>query len=298
MVQELVRSLTNKEPHKGVNPDEVVAVGAAIQAGVLGGEVKDVLLLDVTPLSLGLETMGGVMTVLIERNTTIPVKKSEVFSTAEDNQTAVDIHILQGERPMVVDNMSLGRFRLEGIPPTMRGSPQIEVTFDIDANGILNVTAQDKATGREQKVTVTASTNLDKGEIERKVREARDHEAEDRRQRELIQARNTADSLVYQTEKALRELQDKVPSSDRQNIEAKVNQLREAMKGNDTNQINSLTNEVQNAFYALSQQLYAAQGSGKPNTGNSTGPSSGGNGRKPNKPDDEGEILEGEFREM
>jgi molecular chaperone DnaK len=281
-----------------VNPDEVVAVGAAIQAGVLSGEVKDVLLLDVTPLSLGLETMGGVMTVLIERNTTIPIKKSEVFSTAEDDQTAVDVHILQGERPMAADNMSLGRFRLEGIPPAMRGTPQIEVTFDIDANGILNVTAHDKATGKEQKVTVTASTNLSKDEIERKVREARDHEADDKRQRELIQARNTADSLVYQTEKTLRDLQDKVSTSDRQNIEAKLNQLREAIKGNDTNQINNLTNEVQNAFYALSQQLYAAQGSGQPGNGNSAGSSSSGNARKPRNSDDEGEVLEGEFREM
>jgi molecular chaperone DnaK len=298
MVQDLVRSLANKEPHKGVNPDEVVAVGAAIQAGVLSGEVKDVLLLDVTPLSLGLETMGGVMTVLIERNTTIPIKKSEVFSTAEDDQTAVDVHILQGERPMAADNMSLGRFRLEGIPPAMRGTPQIEVTFDIDANGILNVTAHDKATGKEQKVTVTASTNLSKDEIERKVREARDHEADDKRQRELIQARNTADSLVYQTEKTLRDLQDKVSTSDRQNIEAKLNQLREAIKGNDTNQINNLTNEVQNAFYALSQQLYAAQGSGQPGNGNSAGSSSSGNARKPRNSDDEGEVLEGEFREM
>jgi molecular chaperone DnaK len=298
MVQDLVRSLANKEPHKGVNPDEVVAVGAAIQAGVLGGELKDVLLLDVTPLSLGLETMGGVMTVLIERNTTIPVKKTEVFSTAEDDQTAVDVHILQGERPMAADNMSLGRFRLDGIPSAMRGTPQIEVTFDIDANGILNVTAHDKATGKEQKVTVTASTNLSKDEIERKVREARDHEADDKRQRELIQARNTADSLVYQTEKTLRDLQGKVPASDRQNIEIKLNQLREAMKGNDSNQINNLTSEVQNAFYALSQQLYAAQTSGQPGNGNSTGPSSGGNGRKPRNPDDEGEVLEGEFREM
>jgi molecular chaperone DnaK len=298
MVQELVRSLSNKEPHKGVNPDEVVAVGAAIQAGVLSGEVKDVLLLDVTPLSLGLETMGGVMTVLIERNTTIPVKKSEVFSTAEDDQTAVDVHILQGERPMAGDNMSLGRFRLEGIPPAMRGTPQIEVTFDIDANGILNVTAHDKATGKEQKVTVTASTNLSKDEIERKVREARDHEADDKRQRELIQARNTADSLVYQTEKTLRELQDKVPTSDRHNIESKLNQLREAMKGNDSNQINNLTSEVQNAFFALSQQLNIAQGSGQPGNANTSRPSSGGNGRKTGNPDDEGEVLEGEFREM
>ena len=298
MVQDLVRSLTNKEPHKGVNPDEVVAVGAAIQAGVLSGEVKDVLLLDVTPLSLGLETLGGVMTVQIERNTTIPVKKSEVFSTAEDGQTAVDVHILQGERPMAADNMSLGRFRLEGIPSAQRGTPQIEVTFDIDANGILNVTAHDKATGKEQKVTVTASTNLSKDEIERKVREGRDHEAEDKRQRELIQARNSADSLVYQTEKTLRDLQDKVPAGDRQNIESKLSQLREAMKGNDVARISTLTNEVQNAFYALSQQLYAAQGSGQPDNGNSSGPSMGGNGKKPRNPDDEGEVLEGEFREM
>jgi molecular chaperone DnaK len=298
MVQDLVRSLTNKEPHKGVNPDEVVAVGAAIQGGVLGGEVKDVLLLDVTPLSLGVETLGGVMTVLIERNTTIPVKKSEVFSTAEDNQTAVDIHIVQGERPMAADNMSLGRFRLDGIPPTIRGSAQIEVIFDIDANGILNVTAHDKATGREQKVTITASTNLSKDEINRKVREAREHEADDKHQRELIQARNTADSLVYQTEKTLRELQDKVPASDRQNIESKLSQLREAMKGNDINRINNLTSDLQNAFYALSQQLYATQSSAQPGNGNSDSPSSNGNGHKPRNPDEEGEILEGEYREM
>jgi molecular chaperone DnaK len=298
MVQELVRSLTYKEPHKGVNPDEVVAIGAAIQGGVLGGDVKDVLLLDVTPLSLGVETLGGVMTVLIERNTTIPVRKSELFSTAEDNQTAVDIHIVQGERPMAADNMSLGRFRLEGIPPTLRGTAQIEVTFDIDANGILNVTAHDKATGREQKVTITASTNLSKEEVDRKVREGREHEAEDKRQRELIQARNTADSLVYQTERALRELQDKVPITDRQNIEVKLNQLREAVKGSDINNINNLTNDVQNAFYALSQQLYAAQTHDQPGNGKSTGSSSSGNGHKPRTPDGEGEILEGEFREM
>lgn len=298
MVQDLVRSLTNKEPHKGVNPDEVVAIGAAIQGGVLGGEVKDVLLLDVTPLSLGIETLGGVTTVLIERNTTIPVKKSEVFSTAEDSQTAVDVHILQGERPMAADNMSLGRFRLEGIPPAMRGTPQIEVTLDIDANGILNVTAHDKATGKEQKVTITASTNLGKDEIERKVREAREHEAEDKHQRELIQARNTADSLVYQTEKTLHELQEKVPAPDRQNIEANLSQLREAIKGTDTNRITNLTNEIQNAFHAISQQLYSAQSSGQSGDGKSAGPSSSGNGHKPRNPDDEGEVLEGEFREM
>jgi molecular chaperone DnaK len=298
MVQDLVRSLTKKDPHKGVNPDEVVAVGAAIQAGVLSGEVKDILLLDVTPLSLGLETMGGVMTVLIERNTTIPVKKSEVFSTADDGQTAVDVHILQGERPMSVDNMSLGRFRLEGIPPAPRGTPQIEVTFDIDANGILNVTAHDKATGKEQTVKVTASTNLNKDEIERKVREAREHEADDRRQRELIQARNSADGLAYQTEKALRELQEKVPTSDRQNIEAKLSQLREAIKGSDISLINKLSSDVQNAFYALSQQLYATQSPQQPGNGSHTESGHNGNGQKPGHRDDEGEVVEGEFRDL
>jgi molecular chaperone DnaK len=298
MVQELVRSLTNKEPHKGVNPDEVVAIGAAIQGGVLGGDVKDVLLLDVTPLSLGVETLGGIMTVLIERNTTIPVKKSETFSTAEDNQTAVDIHIIQGERPMATDNMSMGRFRLEGIPPTQRGIAQIEVTFDIDANGILNVTAHDKATGKEQKVTITASTNLSKDEVERKIREGREHDAEDKRQRELIQARNTADNMVYQTEKTLRDLKDKVPPSDRLNIETKLSQLREVMKGNDTYQINNLTTEVQNAFYALSQQLYAAQSSSQSDNEKSNGSPQNGNGHKTRDPESEGDILEGEFRDM
>ena len=287
MVQDLVRSITNKEPHKGVNPDEVVAIGAAIQAGVLGGEVKDVLLLDVTPLSLGLETLGGVMTTLIERNTTIPVRKSEVFSTAEDNQTAVDIHVVQGERPMASDNMSLGRFRLEGIPPAPRGLPQVEVTFDIDANGILNVTARDKATGKEQKVTITASTNLDKSDIENMVRAAREHEAEDRRRRELVEARNNADTLAYQTEKTLRELGDKVPAGDRQNIENKVRDLRETIKGEDTNRIRQLTEDLQNAFHAISQQMYAQQ--------QQDGQS--GDGRGPARPEDEGEVVEGEFRE-
>jgi molecular chaperone DnaK len=294
MVQDLVRSLTNKEPHKGVNPDEVVAVGAAIQAGVLGGEVKDVLLLDVTPLSLGLETLGGVMTTLIERNTTIPVKKSEVFSTAEDNQTAVDIHVLQGERPMAADNMSLGRFRLEGIPPAPRGIPQVEVTFDIDANGIINVTAQDKATGKEQKVTITASTNLSQDEIENMVQQAREHEAEDRKRRELIEVRNNADSLAYQTEKTLRDLGDKVPASERQNIQSKIDELREAMKGDDINRIKNLSDELQNAFHAISQQMYAQQqqAAGQAPGANGSGQTEGEGG-----PDDEGEVVEGEFRE-
>jgi molecular chaperone DnaK len=212
MVQELVRRLTGgKEPHKGVNPDEVVAVGAAIQAAVLGGQMKDVLLLDVTPLSLGVETMGGVMTALIPRNTTIPTRKTETFSTAEDNQTAVDIKVYQGERPIAGDNILLGQFRLEGIMPAPRGQPQIEVTFDIDSNGILNVSARDRATGKERHITITASTNLSKSEVERLVKDAERYAAEDRRRRDLAESRNQADSLIYQAEKALRELGDGVP---------------------------------------------------------------------------------------
>ena len=285
MVQDLVRSLTNKEPHKGVNPDEVVAIGAAIQAGVLGGEVKDVLLLDVTPLSLGLETLGGVMTTLIERNTTIPIKKSETFSTAEDNQTAVDVHVLQGERPMAVDNMSLGRFRLEGIPPAPRGVPQVNVTFDIDANGILNVSAKDQATGKEQKVTITASTNLDKGEIENMIRNAREHEGEDRRRRELVEARNTADSLAYQTEKTLHELGDRLPETDRTNIQNKIRNLRESMEGDDAAAIRRQSEDLQNAFHAISQQVHAQQAQ------------AGGNGQDPVSREEAGDVVEGEFRE-
>ena len=217
MVQDLVRKLTNgKEPHKGVNPDEVVAIGAALQAGVLAGEVKDVLLLDVTPLTLGVETLGGVMTPIIERNTTIPIKKSQVFSTAEDSQTAVTIHVLQGERPMAGDNMSLGQFNLEGIPPAPRGMPQVEVTFDIDANGILNVSAQDKATGKEQTIKITASTNLNKEDIDRMVRQAEINKAADQRRKELVETRNQADSMAYQVEKSLRDLEGRVSPDDRQ----------------------------------------------------------------------------------
>ncbi|HEY58349.1 MAG TPA: molecular chaperone DnaK [Anaerolineae bacterium] len=294
MVQDLVRQLTGKEPHKGVNPDEVVAVGAAIQAGVLAGEVKDILLLDVTPLSLGVETLGGVMTVLIPRNTTIPVRKTEVFTTAEDNQTAVDIHVLQGERPMAADNKSLGRFRLEGIPPAPRGVPQIEVTFDIDANGILHVTARDKATGKEQKVTITATTNLTEEDIERMVREAKEHEAEDRQRKELAEARNQADTLAYQTEKTLRELGDKVPQAERERITAKVKELREAMQGEDLERIKRLNDEVQQMWHALSQQLYAAQQqSGTPSAETGSDGSRSTEGEKPG----EGEVVDGEFRE-
>ena len=287
MVQELVRRLTNgKEPNKGVNPDEVVSIGAAIQGGVLAGDVKDILLLDVTPLSLGVETLGGVMTKMIERNTTIPVRKTETYSTAADNQTAVDIHVLQGERSLASDNMSLGRFRLDGIPPAPRGMPQVEVTFDIDANGILNVTAKDKASGKEQKVTITASTNLNKGDIDRMVQEARQHESEDKKRRELIDAKNTADNLVYQTEKALRDLGDKVPSAERSTIEDKINNLKQAAQGDDLNRIKQASEEVQQTFHALSQQLYA-QGQPQPETPG--GPST--------PPQDGDDVIEGEVRE-
>ncbi|MCS7088017.1 MAG: molecular chaperone DnaK [Thermoflexales bacterium] len=279
MVQALVREMTGKEPNKSVNPDEVVAIGAAIQAGVLAGEVKDVLLLDVTPLSLGVETLGGVMTVLIPRNTTIPVRKSEIFSTAEDNQTAVEIKVYQGERPMAADNMLLGRFMLEGIPPAPRGIPQIEVTFDIDANGILNVSARDKATGREQRISITASTNLSKQDIERMVQEAQRHAAEDARRKELAEARNMADHVIYQTEKTLRELGEKVSGADRAQAEGQINDLREAMKSDDLNRIRRATEALQMTLSRIGQAAYA-QAAG-----------SGDGSRKP----DEG-VVEGEYR--
>ncbi|MCL4264858.1 MAG: molecular chaperone DnaK [Anaerolineae bacterium] len=286
MVQNLVESLTNKAPNKSVNPDEVVAIGAGLQGGVLTGDVKDLLLLDVTPLSLGLETLGSVMTTLIPRNTTIPTRKTEVFSTAEDNQTAVDIHVLQGERPMAGDNKTLGMFRLDGLPPAPRGLPQIEVTFDIDANGILHVTAKDKATGREQKIQITASTNLSDAEINNMVNTAKQHEADDRRKRELIEARNQADQMIYSIEKSLSEMNGRVPESDKSQIHTLISQLKEAVQGEDTAHIRSLTEQLQQASYALSQQMYqsAPQGGpqGDPQPGNST---------------DEG-VVEGEFQEM
>jgi len=289
MIQELVRKLTGgKEPHKGVNPDEVVAVGAAIQAGVLAGDVKDVLLLDVTPLTLGVETLGGVMTPIIERNTTIPVHKSQIFSTAEDGQTAVDIHVLQGERPMAADNMTLGRFRLEGIPPAPRGMPQIEVSFDIDANGILNVSAQDKATGRQQQITITASTNLNKADVERMVREAERHAEEDRRRRELVETRNQADNLAYQMEKTLRDMSDKVNVSDRQAIEDKIKAVREAIKGDDIERIRRAMSDLQQASYRLSEQVYGPSQQPGGNGGDGHGTTT------QSTPEGE-DVVEGEF---
>jgi len=264
LVTELVRKLTGKEPNKGVNPDEVVAVGAAIQAGVLGGEVKDVVLLDVTPLSLGVETLGGVMTVLIERNTTIPTRKGEIFSTAADGQTAVDIHVLQGERKMATDNMTLGRFRLEGIPSAPRGVPQIEVTFDLDANGILNVHgAKDKATGKEQRITITASTNLSKDEVDRMVTEAHSHAEEDERRRQMVELKNQCDSLSYQSEKTVSELGDKVESAQRERIQSLVNDLRGVVAQEDEARMKELMAELQQEIYKVSQSAY---GDGQQNT--------------------------------
>ena len=255
-VQEAVKKLIGKDPHKGVNPDEVVALGAAIQGGVLSGEVKDLLLLDVTPLSLGIETLGGVSTKLIERNTTIPTKKSQVFTTAADSQTAVDIHVLQGERPMAKDNVTLGRFQLTGIPPAPRGVPQIEVTFDIDANGIVNVSAKDLGTGKEQRITITASTNLSDDEIEKKVKEAEKFAEEDKKKQEEIEVRNNADSIVDQTEKTLNELEGKVSDSEKGKVEDKLKELKKALEGDNIEDIKKKTEELTNEFYTISQKLY------------------------------------------
>jgi molecular chaperone DnaK len=267
VVQELVRKLTNKEPNKSVNPDEVVAIGAAIQAGVLGGDIKDVVLLDVTPLSLGVETLGGVMTRLIERNTTIPTRKSEIFSTAADSQTAVDIHILQGERDMANDNMTLGRFRLEGIPSAPRGMPKIEVTFDIDANGILNVSAKDQATSKEQRITITASTNLNKDEVERMVRDAQSHAEDDRRKREMIELKNRSDSMAYDSEKSLNDLAGKIDATLAEKIRTVIAELRTAIANENESLMKSTGEELAQLMGQATQQATAANsgdGSGKP----------------------------------
>ncbi|MFZ3086366.1 MAG: Hsp70 family protein, partial [Candidatus Hydromicrobium sp.] len=297
VIQELVKNYTGKEPNKSVNPDEVVAVGAAIQAGVLKGDVRDVVLLDVTPLSLGIETLGGVMTRLIEKNTTIPTKKSEIFTTAADNQTSVDIHALQGERDMARDNKTIGRFRLDGIPPAPRGIPQIEVTFDIDANGIVNVSARDTATGKEQKITITATSHLSDEEIERMVNEAKEHAEEDKKKRALVDVKNNADSLVYSTEKLIKEVGSKVPEDMKKNIEEQVRFLRKSMESENTDEIKKETEKLQNLQNELSQRLYAqagagpGAGSGGPGAGTTGGQKAGGkqggNGEE--------EVIDAEF---
>ena len=256
-VQEAVKNFMGKEPFKGINPDECVAIGAAIQGGVLGGDVKDIVLLDVTPLSLGIETMGGVFNRIIDRNTTIPVKKSQIYSTAADNQTSVEIHVLQGERDMAAGNTTLGRFILDGITPAPRGIPQIEVTFDIDSNGIVNVTATDKGTGKEQHITITSSTNMSKEDIDRAVKDAEKFAAEDKKQKEAVEAKNHADSLIFQSEKTLTELGDKVTEAEKAPVTAAIEKLKETMKSNDTEAIKADTEALEKSFYAISEKLYA-----------------------------------------
>ena len=276
-VQEAVKSLTGKDPFKGINPDECVAIGAAIQGGVLGGEVKGLLLLDVTPLSLGLETLGGVFTKIIDRNTTIPTKKSQIFSTAADGQTSVEIHVLQGEREMAKDNKSLGMFHLDGIPAAPRGVPQIEVTFDIDANGIVHVSAQDKCTGKEQNITITSSTSMSKEDVEKAVKEAEKYAAEDKKRREEIDVRNNADQMVYQSEKTITDLGDKLDATDKGELENKINALKEALKGSNVDDIKAKQEDLQKKFYEVSSKVYGAAGAqgapqGEPQSGAQSGP--------------------------
>ena len=293
-VQEMVKKLTGKEGFKGINPDECVAMGAALQGGVFTGDVKDLLLLDVTPLSLGIETMGGVMTKLIERNTTIPAKKSQIFTTAADNQTSVEVHVLQGEREMAQYNKTLGRFHLDGIAPARRGVPQIEVTFDIDANGIVNVSAKDLGTGKEQHITITSSTNMSKEDVEKAVREAEQFAAEDAKRKEEVDTRNQADQMVYQTEKTLEEMGDKIPAGDKGDIESKLNALKDALKGTDTNAIKNATEELTKAFYAVSEKLYSQNGgqAGPDMGGASGGAGATGNGGDDNVVDADYEVVD------
>jgi len=290
-IQETVKSFFGKEPHKGVNPDEVVAVGAAIQAGILSGDVKDVLLLDVTPLSLGVETLGGVMTKLIDRNTTIPTKKTEVFSTAADNQPSVEIHVLQGEREMAKDNRTLGKFHLVGIPAAPRGVPQVEVTFDIDANGILNVSAKDRATGKTQNITITSSSGLSKDEVEKMVKEAQSHEGEDKKRRELVDLRNQADSLAYNLEKLLEGNRDKIDAGQSREIEEAVAETRKAMEGEDGDALKKAVDRVTSLSHRVAESLYKASGS-QPGPGGDQGPG-GATGGEPGKPADD--VVDAEY---
>jgi molecular chaperone DnaK len=294
-VHELVNQLTGKEPHKGVNPDEVVAVGAAIQAGVLKGEVKDVLLLDVTPLSLGIETKGGVMTKLIERNTTIPTRRTEVFTTAEDMQPSVEIHVLQGEREMAQFNKTLGKFQLVELPPAPRGVPQIEVTFDIDANGIVHVAAKDRATGKEQSMTITGQSSLARDDIEKMVRDAEQHAEEDRRRREEAEVRNQADTLVYQTDKLLKEQGDKISGDEKSAVEEKLADLRTALNGTDVEAIRNATDALMSASQSFTQKLYEAAAAESAAAGG--GPTDSGAGGASQPQDDEvvdAEIVDDE----
>ena len=288
-VQSIVRELFGKEPNKSVNPDEVVAVGAAVQGGVLGGEVKDVLLLDVTPLSLGIETLGGVMTKLIERNTTIPTRKSEVFSTAADSQTSVEIKVYQGERAMARDNRMLGVFQLVGIPPAPRGVPQVEVTFDIDANGIMNVTAKDRATNNEQKITITSSSGLSKDEVDKMARDAESHSADDRKKRDEIEARNRADAMMYNVEKMLKEHRDKISDADAKSVEVAVEDLKKAMSEGGLDKITSATDKLTTASHKLAEAMYKTQGAATPN--GTAGPGSGPEAGAPPKDN----VVDAEF---
>jgi molecular chaperone DnaK len=294
-VQELVRELFGKEPHKGVNPDEVVAVGAAVQAAVLAGEVKDVVLLDVTPLSLGIETLGGVLTRLIERNTTIPTKKSEVFTTAADSQTSVEVHVLQGERPMARDNRTLGKFHLVGIPPAPRGVPQVEVTFDIDANGILNVSAKDRATGKEQAITITASSGLTKDDIHKMVRDSETHAEEDKQRREEIEITNQADSLAYSIERQLAEHGDKIAAADKTAIEEAIKEVRDALKASDVARVKTASESLTKASHKMAEALYREAQAKAPGAGADADAGGGGNGRTKTA---EGEVVDAEFEDL
>jgi molecular chaperone DnaK len=294
-VQEIVKGFFGKEPHKGVNPDEVVAIGAAIQGGVLAGEVKDILLLDVTPLSLGIETLGGVTTVLIQRNTTIPTKRSEIFSTADDNQTTVEIHVLQGEREMAIDNRTIGRFQLTGIPPAPRGMPQVEVTFDIDANGILHVSAKDRATGKEQKIRIEASSGLSEGEIQKMVKMAEEHASDDKKRREEIEQRNRLDGLVYQVEKESKDWVDKVDASLRDRLNNAVDGAKKALRSGAAEEIRKALEELSQAYSAAGASLY--QGAGRPagETGGEGGGGTAGGPEAEKKEKGKDDVVEADY---